>query len=409
MSDVVQFAPTGAVSSTCSARPLNIMFGTGSMSTKSSGPYLSLLQTAQRLKGRGHGISILGTRELSEKGIPTEWQAFNCKAFPKIGPGSLHFGIGVDRWLRRTMPKTDIMSLESVWLYIGARMANWCVENKVPYMITAHGNFNAVALGISTWKKQMAIRTFAGKLLKNATCYHALNQAEYRAIRDYGINQPVCVVPNGIDMPDDSTGNTRDGIPPECQGRRTCLYLGRLHPIKGLDRLIKAWAIVRPSPDWQLVLAGGDSDGCLSRLQDLVRAEGLQGCVKFAGYVEGEIKAAWLRMADFYVLPSHSEGMPMAALEAMAFGTPALLTDACNLQEAATARSAMVVPSTTEGITSGILDMTSKTETELTAMGMNARLFVAREYDWDMVCSKLESVYEWMIGRAAMPGCVYRD
>ncbi len=69
----------------------------------------------------------------------------------------------------------------------------------------------------------------------------------------------------------------------------------------------------------------------------------------------------------------------------------------------------MVVPSTMEGIIAGILEMTSKSTDELSLMGMNARLFVAREYDWDIVCSKLESVYEWMVGRGGMPGCVYGD
>ncbi len=387
-------------------RDLSLMFVAGSMSTKSSGPYLSLLQTAQQLQKRGHHISVLGTRELRESGTPLEWQAFDSRIFPKLGPASLHFGLGVTRWLRHVRPAIDVMSLEGVWLHIGASVARWCVENKIPYVITAHGNFNPVALAISSWKKRIALKTFAGKLLRDAACFHALNAAEHRAIRDYGLKQPVFIVPNGIEIPDETPMPIPDTIQQHCAGRRICLYLGRLHPIKGLDRLLNAWSVVRPGAEWQLVLAGGDADGYLPQLRCIVREKHLADSVSFVGYVDGETKAAWLRIADFFVLPSHSEGMPMAALEALSYGTPALLTDACNLQQAATAGGAMIVPSSEQGIRDGLSEMTSKTRQELLAMGRLGRCFAQAEYDWSAICCRLESVYAWIAGNGDRPECV---
>jgi glycosyltransferase involved in cell wall biosynthesis len=408
LGDLVKEPCPTRVAFASSVEKLNLLFVTGSVSTKSSGPYLSLLQTAQQLRRCGHGITVLGTRELREKGAPPEWREFNAKVFPKIGPGTLHFGLGVRRWLREQHPKADVMSLEGVWLHIGADVAQWCLENRTPYVITAHGNFNPVALAISSWKKRIAVGTFARRLLAKASCYHALNEAEYRAIRNYGLSQPVFVVPNGIEMPE-TNGLAAGQIPQENQARRTCLYLGRLHPIKGLDRLLRAWASVRPGSEWQLVIAGGDTDGYRSKLESIVREQGMREYVRFVGFLDGDLKAAWLRQAEFFVLPSNSEGLPMAALEALSYGTAVLLTEACNLREAESAGAALVVPSSTEGIRDGLAEMTSKSRAELMEMGDRGRCFAAREYDWNVICAKLEGVYRWMAGKGDMPECVRVD
>src|SRR6185503_16302347 len=82
-------------------------------------------------------------------------------------------------------------------------VSQWCIERRVPYIITAHGNFNPEALKISVWKKRLARAWFADRMLRNASCFQALTEYEYNAIRRFGLKQPVCLIPNGIKLPPD--------------------------------------------------------------------------------------------------------------------------------------------------------------------------------------------------------------
>ncbi len=144
--------------------------------------------------------------------------------------------------------------------------------------------------------------------------------SEARAIRSYGLRNPVCVIPSGVDLPaDDPPGPP--AWAPEAGGHRVLLFLGRLHPKKGLLNLVRAWAKVqadRPAgaADWVLVIAGWDQGGHEARLRRLIDELGAAGTIRLVGPQFGDQKAASLAFADAFVLPSLSEGLPVAMLEA---------------------------------------------------------------------------------------------
>jgi poly(glycerol-phosphate) alpha-glucosyltransferase len=388
------------------ARPFSMLFCTGSLYDESSGPYLSLLQTATTLKQRGHQVTVVGTRDHWNQVSPRQWAGIDAQAFRKIGPASMHMAPALARWLRQ--PHTfDVVSLQSVWLCNHALVAKWCRKHRVPYMVTVHGAFNEVALSISGWRKKLAMRGFAREVLDHATCVHALTEAEYDNIRRFGLKQPVCIIPNGIELPDlAALPSVSNSIPSHLRSKRTCLYLGRLHPIKALDRLILAWSQLGAATDgWQLVLAGDDTDGYRSKLQSLIREQNLES-VQFVGPVTGEVKQAWLRAADFLVLASHSEGFAMTPLEAMSVGTPVLLTETCNFPEAAQAGAGVQVPSTMDGVREGLLRIMQRSPEELQKMGGQGLELVREHYGWQTICSQLEQVYGWMLGELPPPACL---
>lgn len=389
-----------------------MLFGTGSMYSKSSGPYLSLLQTAIMMEMRGHRVSVLGTANRNEKGGLDEWKCSEALAFRKWGPTSMYFAPGTAAWLGASGRSFDLASIEGVWQHNFAQIASWCRAKELPYVISPHGSFSPVALRVSSWKKSLAMRTFARRLVDGATCFHALTEVEYREIRRFGLKQPVCIVPNGIELPERNTAkSSTELIPAHFLQKRTLLYLGRLHPIKGIDRLIKAWeAAGAPRQSWQLIIAGGEGfSGYLSELKSLARECGLEQDVHFIGAVYGEQKSAWFRFADAYVLPSHSEGFPMTPLEAMSFGTPVLLTDTCNFPEAEKAGAAIVVPSSEEGVADGVIRMLSLSEADRLRMGEQARDLVAGQYGWDSICARLEELYAWMKGAGPAPRAMRFD
>jgi poly(glycerol-phosphate) alpha-glucosyltransferase len=288
-------------------------------------------------------------------------------------------------------------------------VADWCIRRDKPFMMTTHGNFNPIALKVSSWKKWLAKMTFMKPVFDHVTCYQALSEIEYRTLREYGIRKPICVIGNGVELPETKQlKSTEDLIPSSLMGRRTCLYLGRLFPIKGIDRLLRGWGRLHPTDDWQLVIAGDGARAYRTELESIAQQEHCRN-VHFIGFVSGETKTSLLRQAEFLVLPSHSEAFAMTPLEAFSNGTPALLTTACGFPEAAAAGAAMVVASSDEAIFEGLRQMLSMSPEILGAMGEKAITLVRDHYSWEKICAQLEEVYAWMLGDSHIPSCLRLD
>ena len=259
------------------------------------------------------------------------------------------------------------------------------------------------ALRNSAWKKKLAGCAFERRHLEGAACLHALCAAEADAIRAYGLANPVCVIPNGVDLPGDTSA-----LPPPAwlnRDRRTLLFLGRLHPKKGLVPLLQAWAKARPS-GWQLVIAGWDQGGHQAELERLVKQHALAREVVFAGPLHGVDKSAAYTHADAFILPSFSEGLPMTVLEAWSYRLPVLMTDACNLPEGFSAGAAIRIQTEPDALAGELARACARSPEELGAVGAKGRALAAGNFSWDSVAGRMVAVYDWIVGETARPGDV---
>ena len=186
------------------------------------------------------------------------------------------------------------------------------------------------ALRRSAWKKRLARFAFQDRVFARSHCLQAKSEAEYRDIRLFGLHKPVALIPNAIGDPVDvgdperSAFRERHGIP---QDKRILLYLGRLHPVKGLERLLTAWASLSSfHSEWQLVLAGPDEDGYQSVLTALVGQFVLGRTVTFTGSLHGREKWATYATAELFVMASDFENFGSAIAEALACGLPVVTT-----------------------------------------------------------------------------------
>ncbi len=159
------------------------------------------------------------------------------------------------------------------------------------------------------WKKQLAWWLYQRRDLCRASYHHTTAEAEAETLRQFRLGVPIGVIPNGVDMAVDMAngGRRRDGQ----AGIRTALFLGRIHPVKGLSLLVEAWARLRP-PGWQLQIAGPDEVGYRAELERQVSAASLSEAVHFLGPLDGEAKERAFHNADLFVLPSFSESFGMA-------------------------------------------------------------------------------------------------
>lgn len=322
------------------------------------------------------------------------------RAFPIAGPAAFGYLPGLGRTL--DSERLDLLHTHGLWMYTSVACVRWSDRRK-PYLVSPHGMLAPWALRISGWKKKIAAWLYENRHLCGAACLHALNAAEAETIRGCGLHNPICIVPNGVDLPTD--------MPPRGVSRRTrtLLYLGRLHPIKGLPGLIEAWSLVRKEAresGWELVIAGWDQNGHGSELRGDVDRLGLASSIHFAGPQFGAAKDACFKGTSAFILPSLSEALPMTILEAWAWRLPVLMTPECNLPEGSEAGAAIMIEQNVDSIASGLLRLFSMDDSERELIGLNGRRLVEKKFQWSCVAQKMAAVYDWILGLGSQPDCI---
>ncbi len=290
------------------------------------------------------------------------------------------------------------------------------------------------ALRNSGWKKQLALRCYERAHLEEAACLRALCQSEVESMRALGLKNSICIVPNGFDLQEVRTEKPEVITAPwrklSESGQKVLLYLGRIHPKKGLVNLLRAWAGLdkseagRQKSDWLLAIAGWEQGGHEAELMKLASALGISfgdtrlaletrcsstpkcHSLMFLGSQFGEAKAACYANCDAFILPSFSEGLPMAVLEAWAYSKPVLMTPECNLPEGFAADAAIRIEPNTESIVKGLEQLFRTSSSDLRSLGTNGRQLVAERFAWPKIAQEMKSVYEWVLGGGTKPECV---
>jgi glycosyltransferase involved in cell wall biosynthesis len=192
------------------------------------------------------------------------------------------------------------------------------------------------------------------------------------------------------------------------------LFLGRIHPKKGLPNLIDAWARLKAksralADEWALVIAGWSQGGHEEQLKKMVAEKGLGRDVLFLGPVYDKDKEACLRNADAFVLPSFSEGLPMSVLEAWSYGFPVIITAECNLPEGFAAGAAVEIRPQVDSIADGLERLLAMSEADRRQMGCTSRSLVAARFSWPKIAAEMIEVYRWVLGEGPKPDCVRLD
>jgi poly(glycerol-phosphate) alpha-glucosyltransferase len=267
------------------------------------------------------------------------------------------------------------------------------------------------ALRNAMWKKRVAALLYENEHLRGAACLRALSEVEAQSIRACGLRNPICVIPNGVDLPEQPG---RSGTKPDsgpfgefAEHRKILLYLGRLHPKKNVANLIRAWNEMSKSQHsssapWTLAIAGWDQGGYESELKRIAAVPS----IAFLGPLFGEDKDAAYRACDAFILPSLSEGLPVTVLEAWAYAKPVLMTPECNLPEGFSAEAAVRIGSIPEQIGIGLRQITETNDADRNAIGARGRNLVATRFSWPRIGKQIRAVCEWVLGRGTMPDTV---
>jgi glycosyltransferase involved in cell wall biosynthesis len=265
---------------------------------------------------------------------------------------------------------------------------------------STRGMLSEAALRISKWKKKAFWHLLQRSALEAADCLHATSVAEYDEIRAAGLRAPVAVVPNGIDIPD-------LGSLPRPTGRERCvLSLGRIHPKKGLDRLLLAWAnLERDYPDWHLRIVGPAERTHDVELRRMARQLGIRRA-SIEGPVYGDAKYALYRAADIFVLPTLNENFAMTVAEALAAEVPVISTKGAPWQGLEVERCGWWIEQGTGALTQALAFTMKLPRPELHAMGARGRAWMARDFGWGKLAQEMSEVYLWLNHGGKPPPCV---
>ncbi|MEX0641261.1 MAG: glycosyltransferase [Pirellulales bacterium] len=388
---------------------LSIAFLSPSLSREAGGIFEVERQLALHLAGLpGVRIEAYGTRDAGFVEDAPLWKPVDVQSYPYYGPPQFRWSPGLMRSFSEC--RADVAHLHWLWMHTSIIMRNWSSRHRRPFVTTLHGMLDDWALRNSRWRKIVAAWAYERDCLAKAACIHALSAQEVNSARAFGLKNPICVIPNGVELP----SNVAAGPPwseTATRGRRVLLYLGRLHPKKGLVNLLKAWSKLtsgghRAADEWCLVIAGWEQGGHESELKSVAVGLGIDHDVLFTGPKFGTDKAAAFAHADAFILPSFSEGLPMVVLEAWSYGKPVLMTRHCNLLEGFAAEAALVIEPHEQSIAEQLQQLMAASAADRNEMGARGRELVTKQFTWPSLAARMHAVYQWLVGGGDPPECV---
>ena len=359
----------------------------------------AMLALSRGLARRGHQVEIVVLDPSS-----AEWLHPIDLPVHAVGRGltNYRYAPALDQWLQANGDNYDCVIVNGVWQYPGFAVWRHFRRTGLPYYVFPHGM-------LDPWFK----RTYPLKHLKKWLYWP---WAEYRVLRDaaaviYTSEQEQAeahtsfwlyrarekVSPLGVEAPVESNSSSREVFLerfPQLRGTQPLLFLGRLHPKKGCDLAIEAFAAeCSADKSMSLIMAGPDQIGWQKSLQHRAEQLGVSSRVTFTGMLDGELKRGALMSADALLLPSHQENFGMAVVEALAMGVPALISNRINIAQEIDADHAGYVATDDLPGTKSLIERWSNTSAvEKDTMRRNAKQCFAKRFEINRAVDSLLNI-----------------
>ncbi|MGH9440709.1 MAG: glycosyltransferase [Thermoanaerobaculia bacterium] len=449
---------------------LKVLHVIPSVAPRDGGPSHAVLKMTSELRKAGLNVTLAttdadgsgrldvrtGTVE-EHRGVPTIF-------FPMQFSESFKYSRPFASWLAASVPEFDCAHIHGVFSHAPMAAARACRRSGIPYVVRPLGALEEWSLSQKSGRKRVALAVGARKMLVGAAAIHYTTERERReSERMLGLTNGI-VIPLGVEMPAARGANPssapRPPLPAGGEGTgerfaaKTILFLSRLHPKKGVELLLEAFAgmtarkaeTARPHPlpplppgegvaggpgersrtrsdtgHFRLVIAGSGEPDYESRLRRLAESLGISEKVTFPGWLDGDAKTAALAGADLFVLPSSQENFGLAVLEAMAAGVPVAVSREVDLSDEVEASGAGWVFERTVGgiaatLAEALLDLTPlpplppgegvaerpeerSGADERRSRGARGRALVERKFLWPEIAKELEEMY----GRITSP------
>ena len=355
------------------------------------------------------GTHLTGLATLDPSGTPAEWQSGEA---PNIkihrlegtpGRGSTLTSSQLSA-LRSVIEQYDVVHLPSMWPPANPQIAKICAELKKPYVLSVHGMLDDWCMSQRKLKKLFYMKTWGRNLLRDAHTVHCTAQAELDQASAWfdpakGVSVPLPFdLSEYKELPDAELAyESFSGLDRE---KPKVLFLSRIHYKKGVDRLIKASAILNQRGiDHQLVIAGTGDDPYVEQMKALTKAENAEHHVYFLGFASGEPKVALFHACEIFALATSQENFGFVFFEALAAGTLVLTTKGTDTWPEIEQSGGGVIAENTPEAFADALEKLIADPQRISDMGNAGREWAHREMAIDRVANAYTKMYESCLSR----------
>jgi glycosyltransferase involved in cell wall biosynthesis len=381
-----------------SAGALSVLHITESLDRAYGGQAVACAELASQLSRAGASVSV-ATIDAGHAGSPVPLdrrvQTFKCAP---SWPRRLRRSAVLDRTLEQAAP--SLVHVHGLWRLYLRQAANFAHSGHLPLIVSAHGMLHPRARGQRGALKSFVRWLGQDAILQHATCLHATAHEEAEEIFALGLGVPVAVIPWGVDVP---AAEPRAAAPEP----PVVLYLGRFHPTKGLDSLLRAWArVARRFPGARLRLAGFDDGGFRARCESLAASLGISASAAFQGPVAGNDRDRLFAESSLLVLPSPAENFGLVIPEALVRGVPVITTTGTPWAAVVQERCGWQVAPDEDALAGALTVALETPPARLHDMAQRGRDFVRTAFAWEAVAASMLDLYAWSLGRAPKPSFV---
>ncbi len=360
---------------------LHVLMIIDSLDPRTGGPARSLPSLCNRLIERGVEVQIF----VADEG---EGNASGKKR-ADIPVNNFRLLETLSQKLQAKAENKVVIHNHGIWLPVNHHASYVASLLKIPLLCSPRGMLEPWARRYRGFKKKLAWYLYQKRDLKKATAFHATSLQEAENLEKIKLGKPIFIIANGVAIPHFVDRSVKD------RDVKTVLFLSRIHPVKGIMDLVRAWNVVRPA-DWRVVVVGPDENNYRKTIEDEVCRLNLQDYFSFLGPASDETKWSLYGSADLFVLPTYSENFGIVVAEALGCGLPVITTTGAPWSELVTRKCGWWVKPGTDSLSRALFEATSVFSQDLEAMGQRGRQLVLEKYSVDRVAGDMIEVYRWL-------------
>jgi glycosyltransferase involved in cell wall biosynthesis len=383
-----------------------------SLAARTGGPAIFVAESCHAVAALGvetavYTTTIRGPAASGRSGpagndLPAAAEGLDVRRFPVRRPVRFVRAPALRHALRAAVADFDVVHVHSLYLYTTLAAGRAAAAAGRPYVVTPHGALDPWIRRRGRVRKAVADLLWQRRLLRGAAALHVATIGEERAGGDVAPSLRRIVVPYGIHCSRFAGASDGERFRQEFMDGATgpiVANIGRISAKKRLDVLIRAVARARERADVRLAIVGPDDENLTGRLREVAATLGIGGAVAFTGPLYGPDMLRALAAARVWALPSAAENFAIAAVEAMAAGVPAVISDAMDIApDVAAAQAGLVCKGAAEPLATAILRLIE--DEPLHARLAEAGRAFAQGYDWSVVAPQLVRMYQDIVEAA---------
>ena len=381
-----------------------------SISLVYGGPSQMVRGLSTALAKLGIDVTILTTNANGDSGQapldvplnqPVNENGYQVRYFPCSPFRRYKFSLDLLNWLKTHASEYDLAHIHALFSPVSSTAATVARSQKLPYILRPLGTLDPADLNKKKQLKKLYAALLERPNIAGASAIHFTSHEEARISERFGVKTNDLIIPLGVTLPE--LKKTPEAILSHLKIQPNVpiiLFLSRIEPKKGLDILIPALEkVLATGLNFQFILAGSNPQDpeYETKIKQQIQSSSLAEKTIISGFVTGEIKTALLTKADLFVLPSYYENFGIAVAEAMAVGTPVVISKGIYIwEDVETAEAGWVGNGTIDEISS-LIETALTNPQECQRRGLNAQNYALTYYSWDAIAQQMIQAYQGLI------------